>query len=180
MLTARNEGAAGAAANMRGVPRRPWRTLLGTGPRPVRECPPQPRAVARAIGAAALALLAGCASLTGHEATPAGPGVPKVLTARFEPDGVRAGEETILVLTFEDTDGDVVEAYLVERVVSDFRFVSSTTVITRNIRRHFGEVVGTVRESFRWDAPAIRFYDVYVVDLKGNASNRIPVRVTVR
>jgi len=132
------------------------------------------------MGAAALVLLAGCASFTGHEPTPAGPGVPKVLTARFEPDAVRAGEETILVLTFEDSEGDVVEAYLVPRVVDDFRLISSTSAIQRNIRRHFGEVVGTVREAFTWENPSIRLYDVYVVDIKGNASNRIPVRVTVR
>ncbi len=133
-----------------------------------------------AAGAAAMVLVAGCARFTGHEATPQGPGVPRLLTARFEPDKVRSGEETVLVFTFEDTEGDVVEAYLVESAVSDFRLVSSTSVISRNIRRHFGELVGTVRESFHWDAPAIRFYDVYVMDIKGNASNRIPVQVTVR
>lgn len=131
-------------------------------------------------GVAALAALAGCYSLTGHAPSPEGPGVPKLVTARFEPDRVRAGEETVLVLTFEDTEGDVVEAYLVPRVVDDFRLISSTSAIQRNIRRHMGEVVGTVRETFSWETPSIRMYDVYVVDLKGNASNRISVRVTVR
>ncbi len=130
--------------------------------------------------AATLAALAGCYGLTGQQPTAPGPGVPKLLTARFDPDTVRVGEQTTLVLTFEDTEGDVVEAFLVPRVVDDFRLVSSTSVLQRNIRRHFGEVVGTVRETFSWETPTIRFYDVYVVDLKGNASNRIPVRVTVR
>jgi hypothetical protein len=130
--------------------------------------------------AAAVVVLAGCASLTGHEPSPAGPGVPRLLTARFEPDAVRPREETTLVLTFEDIEGDVVEAYLVPRVVDDFRLISSTSVIQRNIRRHFGEMVGTIRETFSWETPTIRFYDVYLVDLKGNASNRISVRVTVK
>ena len=145
-----------------------------------RNAPPPIRRAARRLGAAALMALAGCASLSGQEPTPPGAGVPKLLTARFDSDSVRAGEQVILTLTFEDSDADVVEAYLVERVISDFRLVSTITVIPLNIRRHLGEVVGTVREPFRWDAPTIRFYDVYVVDLKGNASNRIAIRVTVR
>jgi hypothetical protein len=146
----------------------------------IRNAPPPVVRAARRLATAALMALAGCASLSGQAPTPPGPGVPKLLTARFEPDTVRVGEETILTLTFEDTEGDVVEAYLVPRVVDDFRLISSTSAIQRNIRRHFGEVVGTVREPFRWDAPSIRFYEVYVVDLKGQASNRIPLRVTVR
>ncbi len=142
--------------------------------------PAAPRAVWGFALAAALAPAIGCYGLTGQPPTPPGPGVPKVLTARFEPDTVRAGEETTLILTFEDTEGDVVEAYLVPRVVDDFRLISSTSAIQRNIRRHFGEVVGTVREPFTWNSPSIRYYDVYVVDLKGNVSNRIAAKVTVR
>ena len=180
MFSPLHERADATAASPHGVSPRPCLLFPGTGLSRPRGRPAVPRSGALAIGAVALALLAGCARLAGHEATPAGPGVPKVLTARFDPDTVRAGEETILVVTFEDSEGDVVEVYLVERVVSDFRLVSSTSVVNRNIRRHFGQIVGTIRESFRWDAPAIRFYDVYIVDLKGNASNRIPVRVTVR
>ena len=140
--------------------------------------PPVPLRMVRALFA--VAALTACASLSGQEPSPPGPGVPRLLTARFDPETVRVGEETTLVLTFEDSEGDVVEAFLVSRVVDDFRFVSSTSVIQRNIRRHLGEVVGTVRETFRWENPSIRFYDVYVVDVKGNASNRIPIRVTVR
>ncbi len=132
------------------------------------------------VVAAAVSGLAACARFIGQEPTQAGPGVPKLLTARFDPDTVRVGEEATLVLTFEDTDGDLVEAVLVEGAISDFRFVSSTNAINRNIRRHRGEVVGTVRETFRWEAPAIRYYDVFVVDLRGQASNRIPIRITVR
>ena len=136
------------------------------------------RRLAPVLGVAAL--LTACYGLTGQQPTAAGPGVPRLVNARFEPDAVRAGDETVLVLVFEDSEGDVVEAVLVERVISDFRLVSATSILSRDIRRHRGEVVGTVREPFRWESPAIRFYDVYVVDLKGNASNRIPVRVTVR
>ena len=146
----------------------------------IRNAPPPVLRAARRLATAALMALAGCTSLSGQEPTPPGPGVPKLLTARFNPDTVRVGEETILTLTFEDTEADVVEAYLVQRVISDFRFVSTINVIPLNLRRHLGQVVGTVHESFRWDAPTIRFYDVYVVDLKGQASNRIPIRVTVR
>lgn len=133
-----------------------------------------------ALWAGVLAVLAGCARFIGQEPTPQGPGVPRLLTARFEPDRIRVGEETTLVLTFEDSDGDLAEVVLVEQTISDFRFISSTNVLSRNLRRHRGEVVGTAREVFRWDAPTIRYYDVYLLDLKGNASNRIPVRVTVR
>ncbi|HEY7678172.1 MAG TPA: hypothetical protein VIG69_13950, partial [Candidatus Methylomirabilis sp.] len=98
-----------------------------------------------AAALAALASPAGCYSLTGQAPTPEGPGIPKLLTARFEPDRIRVGEETTLVFTFEDTEGDVLQANLVPRVVDDFRLISSTSVIQRNIRRHMGEVVGTVR-----------------------------------
>ena len=136
--------------------------------------------IAQGLGVvAAVAGLAACYGLTGQEPTPAGPGVPKLLTARFDPDTIRVREETTLILTFEDTDGDVAEVYLVPRVVDDFRLFSSTSLIRRNVRRHLGEVVGIIRETFSWDTPTIRFYDVYLVDLKGNASNRISVRVTV-
>lgn len=180
MATVRDDRSPVTISNPRGVPAWPYRAFPGVGPRWVPWWSSRARAARWVIVIVAIALLSGCARLTGHEATPTGPGVPKVLTARFEPEVVRVGEETILIITFEDTEGDVVEAYLVERIVSDFRFVSSTSVIARNIRRHFGEVVGTVREAFRWDAPTIRFYDVYVVDIKGNASNRITTRVTVR
>ena len=160
---------------------------VGSPPLPPSGRPGRPRARLRrgraTLAAAALAALAapaGCYSLTGQAPSPEGPGIPKLLTARFEPDRIRVGEETTLVLTFEDTEGDVVEANLVPRIVDDFRLISSTSVIQRNIRRHMGEVVGTVRETFSWETPSIRMYDVYVVDLKGNASNRISVRVTVR
>jgi hypothetical protein len=130
--------------------------------------------------AAGLMPAIGCYGLTGQAPTPPGPGVPTLLTVRFEPDTVRGGEETTLILTFEDTDANVAEAYLVERVISNFQLISTTNVIPLDIRRHLGQVVGTVREPFRWDAPSIRFYDVYVVDLNGNVSNRIAARVTVR
>lgn len=180
MLTARHDRATPRVTSSWAVPARSLRTSPGGGPaRPARRRGRPPRARwATAVGA--LAVLAGCASLTGHEATPAGPGVPRLLTARFEPDRVHTGEETTLVLTFEATEANVVEAYLVPRVVDDFRLIASTSAIQRNIRRHFGEVVGTVREAFTWENPSIRLYDVYVVDIKGNASNRIPIRVTVR
>src|SRR3972149_4936908 len=125
----------------RGAPRGGPRPVLSSGGFMAipRNAPPPIRRAARRLGAAALMALAGCARLSGQEPTPPGAGGPQLPTARFDSDSVRAGEQVILTLTFEDSDADVVEAYLVERVISDFRLVSTITVIPLNIRRHLGE-----------------------------------------
>ncbi|MBI5167777.1 MAG: hypothetical protein HY998_08625 [candidate division NC10 bacterium] len=122
--------------------------------------------------------LTSCA-LIRYEPTPPGPGVPRIANFRFEPASVRAGEVVEMSFDFEDSFGDIVEGYLVESGIREVRWTAGLEPIPLDMRGHKGNLFGTFRQKRVWDAEGIYIYEVYVVDAKGNRSNRLRARITV-
>ena len=152
--------------------------------------------------AIAVTLLTGCAT-SGFEATPPGPGVPRISDLRIEPTVVERGEQATLRFDFQDTDGDIMDVYLgLRSEVTDFTLATGLRPVVLSRGRYFGQTEGTAEESIsisfeRRSAPltfeertdprqtqqqmgGIRVYVVFVVDEKGNVSNSLRARVTVR
>ncbi len=152
--------------------------------------------------AIAVTLLTGCAT-SGFEATPPGPGVPRISDLRIEPTVVERGEQATLRFDFQDTDGDIMDVYLgLRSEVTDFTLATGLQPVVLSRGRYFGQTEGTAEESIsisfeRRSAPltfeertdprqtqqqmgGIRVYVVFVVDEKGNVSNSLRARVTVR
>ncbi|MFQ5883018.1 MAG: hypothetical protein ACE5I9_11215 [Candidatus Methylomirabilales bacterium] len=156
----------------------------------------------------AIALSGGCAT-TRFEPSAAGPGVPRVSNFRIEPREVIRGGQVTLRFDFRDLDGDIMDVYLgVRGEVRDFTFATGLrpTVISRG--RYFGQTEGTAEETInvrmeRRFAPltserrgydgsvvepevtqqeigGIRVYEVFIVDRRGQVSNHLRARVTVR
>ena len=158
--------------------------------------------------AIAVALLTGCAT-SGFEATPPGPGVPRISDLRIEPTVVEREGEATLRFDFQDTDGDIMDVYLgLRSEVTDFTFATGLRPVVISRGRYFGQTEGTAEETItisfeRRSAPltfegrayfgevtdprqtqqqmgGVRVYVVWVVDEKGNVSNSLRVRVTVQ
>ncbi|MGH7423812.1 MAG: hypothetical protein ACREJ1_09075, partial [Candidatus Methylomirabilales bacterium] len=158
--------------------------------------------------AIAVALLTGCAT-AGFEATPPGPGVPRISDLRIEPTVVERGGEATLQFDFQDTDGDIMDVYLgLRSEVTDFTLATGLRPVVLSRGRYFGQTEGTAEETItisfeRRSAPltfqerayfgevtdprqtqqqmgGVRVYVVFVVDEKGNVSNSLTVRVTVQ
>ncbi|MBI3989526.1 MAG: hypothetical protein HY347_07900 [candidate division NC10 bacterium] len=124
-------------------------------------------------------VLTGCASV-GYQPTPPGPGVPTVSVFQIEPRLVRVGQEATLSFHYEDGDADITEAYLREAELRDFSYVFWLQPTRLDMSSHVGKVAGMVEIRLRWDSEGIRMYEVYVVDKKGNKSNRLRASVTVQ
>lgn len=156
--------------------------------------------------AIAVTLLAGCAT-GGFEATPPGPGVPRISDLRIEPDVVEEGGQATLRFDFQDTDGNITDVYLgLRSEVTDFTLATGLRPVVISRGRYFGQTEGTAEETMRISferrsapmtfeeraysgqvtAPGqaqmggIRVYVVFVVDEKGNVSNSLSARVTVQ
>jgi hypothetical protein len=156
--------------------------------------------------AIAVTLLAGCAT-GGFEATPPGPGVPRISDLRIEPDVVERGGRATLRFDFQDTDGNIMDVYLgLRSEVTDFTLATGLQPVVISRGRYFGQTEGTAEETItisfeRRSAPltfedrafrgevtdsgqtemgGIRVYVVFVVDEKGNVSNSLRARVTVQ
>ncbi|MGH7478867.1 MAG: hypothetical protein ACREJ8_04675 [Candidatus Methylomirabilales bacterium] len=158
--------------------------------------------------AIAVALLTGCAT-SGFEATPPGPGVPRISALRIEPAVVERGGQATLRFDFQDLDGDIMDVYLGLRgEVTDFTLATGLQPVVLNRGRYFGQTEGTAEETIsisfeRRSAPltyeerayygevtdpgqrqqemgGFRVYVVFVVDEKGHVSNSLTVRVTVQ
>jgi hypothetical protein len=165
---------------------------------------------ARAILGCAIAvtLLTGCAT-GGFEATPPGPGVPRISDLRIEPSVVERGGQATLRFDFQDYDGDITDVYLGLRTeVTDFTLATGLQPVVLSRGKYFGQTEGTAVESItisfeRRGAPltfqerayygevtdpgqtqqqmgGVRVYVVFVVDEKGNVSNSLQARVTVQ
>ena len=158
----------------------------------------------------ALLVISGCAIADFDlEPTEAGPGVPRISNFRIEPPVVDRGGQAVLRFDFRDDDGDVMDIYLgVRGEVKDFTFATglASTLLSRG--RYYGQKEGTAAEAItisieRRFAPltseereyqglavepertqqeiaGIRIYEVFVVDEKGQLSNRLQARVTVQ
>jgi len=156
----------------------------------------------------ALALFTGCA-LFDFEATPPGPGVPRISDLRIEPDVVERGGQATLRFDFTDLDGDIMDVYLgLRSEVKDFTLATGLRPAVISRGKYLGQTEGTAEETItisfeRRFAPlaseerdyeggvveperrqqeigGIRVYEIFVVDRKGNVSNSLRARVTVR
>ncbi|MFN3475951.1 MAG: hypothetical protein ACK4Z6_00135 [Candidatus Methylomirabilales bacterium] len=124
------------------------------------------------------ASLQACALLAPQEAPI--PGAPKISAFRIEPSVVRIGEEATFSFQYEARDADLVEAHLIETEIRELSYTRKLQPIVVDLRAHLGQFVGKVEIPFRWETEGIRFYEVYVVDTRGNQSNRLRTHVTVK
>ena len=158
--------------------------------------------------AIAVALLTGCAT-AGFEATPPGPGVPRISDLRIEPAVVERGGQATLRFDFQDLNADIMDVYLGLRgEVTDFTLATGLQPVVLSRGKYFGQTEGTAEETIsisfeRRSAPltyeerayygevtdpaqtqqqmgGVRVYVVWVVDEKGHVSNSLTVRVTVQ
>jgi hypothetical protein len=128
----------------------------------------------------ALGLLTACTFFGVPRETPPGPGVPRIANLRFDPDVIRAGENTQMSFYFEVGSADLQEGFLIERGISQFQFYQTLQTIPVDLRDYDGQVAGTVEVSLHWSAEGFRLLELYVVTKRGNASNRIRGTITVR
>ena len=155
-----------------------------------------------------MGLYGGCAKKELQPTAP-GPGVPRITNFRIEPPVVDRGGEVTLLFDFRDIDGDIIDVYLgLRREVADFTWATGLrhTIISRG--RYLGQTEGTAEETItisieRRSAPlrsqprgyeggavdpdrqleelgGTRVYEVFVIDERGQVSNRLRARVTVR
>ncbi len=114
------------------------------------------------------------------EPTSPGPGVPVISNLRIEPEKVSVGEEVRLSFDFEDTDADIIEAHIFPSEVREWVYTQAlapTVVDLRNDK--FGQAIGKVEATFKWETEGIRVFEVFVVDELGHTSNKLRARVTV-
>jgi hypothetical protein len=81
---------------------------------------------------------------------------------------------------FEVGSADMEEGFLIERGISQFQFYHTLQAIPIDLRKYDGQVAGTVEIPLRWSSEGIRLMELYVVNKKGNASNRLRAPLTVR
>ncbi len=155
-----------------------------------------------------MGLYGGCAKKELQPTAP-GPGVPRITNFRIEPPVVDRGGDATLRFDFRDIDGDIIDVYLgLKREVADFTLSTGLrhTIISRG--RYLGQTEGTAEETItisieRRSAPlrsqtrgfeggavdpdrqreeigGIRVYEVFVIDKRGQVSNRLRARVTVQ
>lgn len=125
-----------------------------------------------------VALSSGCALLA--PPAPPIPGAPRISTFRIEPSVVGIGEEATFSFQYEVHDADLMEAHFIEAEIRELSYTRGFQPIVIDLRAYSGQFVGKVEIPFRWETEGIRFYEVYVVDKKGNRSNRLRANVTVR
>jgi len=152
-----------------------------------------------------LALTSGCAATTLESSAPS-PGVPRISNLRIEPNEVQNGAHVALRFDFRDVDADIVDVHLGVNVeIKDFTLATGLgpAVISRG--RYLGLREGTAEETIRvtmvppprplpqreFDGSVagpelrqeiiggIRVYEVFVVDGRGQVSNRLRAQVTV-
>ncbi|MGH7429216.1 MAG: hypothetical protein ACREJ4_12810 [Candidatus Methylomirabilaceae bacterium] len=114
------------------------------------------------------------------EPTVPGPGVPVISHLRVEPEKVKVEEEIALTFDFEDSDADLVEAYIFPSEVRDWVFTPARTPTVLNLKgtKH-GRAIGSIETTFKYQTDGVRIFEVFVVDEKGNTSNKLRTRVTI-
>ena len=114
------------------------------------------------------------------EPTSPGPGVPVISNLRIEPDKVKVGEEVRLTFDFEDTDADLIEAHIFPSEVRDWVYTQAIAPTVLNLRDDkYGQAIGKVETTFKWETEGIRVFEVFAVDEQGHTSNKLRARVTV-
>jgi hypothetical protein len=134
--------------------------------------------LAGCLGGLVLLLTACAGTLAPTESS--GPGVPRILNLRFEPDTVAVGQVATMSFYFEVGSADLDEGFLLERGIADFQLFTSLQSTPIDLRRYRGQVAATVEVPIRWSTEGVRFVEVYVVSQKGHPSNRLNATVTVR
>lgn len=123
-------------------------------------------------------LSAGCAF--GPASSPPGPDVPRIANFRFEPDTIDAGETTSMHFYFEVGSADLEEGHLLDQGIAQFQFFTALQSITFDLRRYSGQVAGVAEVPVRLSTEGLRWLELYVVNRKGNVSNRLRAPLTVR
>jgi hypothetical protein len=123
-------------------------------------------------------LAAGCAF--GPASSPPGPDVPRIANFRFEPDTIDAGGTTSMHFYFEVGSADLEEGYLLDQGIAQFQFVTALQSITLDLRKYSGQVAGVAEIPVRLSSEGLRWLELYVVNRKGNVSNRLRAPLTVR
>jgi len=124
-------------------------------------------------------LIGGCATIGDAERS-TGPGVPRIMNLRFDPDTIRSGESAHLSFYFEVGSADLDECVVVERGVSQFQLYTALQPITIPLKQYSGLATGTVEIPMRWTDTGIRYVEVHVVSRQGKQSNRLNATLTVR
>ncbi len=124
-------------------------------------------------------LLVGCSTF-GAPSSPPGPGVPRIANLRFDPDSIEAGGTTTLSFYFEDGSAELSEGYLLDQGIAEFQFFTALQPITIDLRQYAGQVAGFAEVPIRWPKEGVRWVELHVVNKKGNVSNRLRARLTVR
>ena len=127
-----------------------------------------------------LALLASACAGAAPRPTAPGGGVPTVRNLQFDPATVRAGEVATLRFEFEAPAANIAEILMFVNRVGDWVFTAGLSPTRLPTREITGLAVGEVTTPVRPREPGILFYEVYVVDEKGNQSNRLRGALTVR
>lgn len=124
-------------------------------------------------------LLTGCAAW-GPASSPPGLDVPRIANFRFEPDTIDAGETTTMHFYFEVGSADLEEGHLLDQGIAQFRFFTALQPFTFDLRQYSGQVAGFAEVPVRLSTEGLRWLEFYVVNRKGNVSNRLRAPLTVR
>jgi len=127
-----------------------------------------------------LVLLCGGCAIFGGSGTAPGPGVPRIANLRFEPETVLAGEQTRMSFYFEVGSADVETGYVLDQGIAQFQLFTALQPIIIDLKQYSGMVAGTAEVPMRWSNEGVRWVEFYLVTLKGNESNRLRARLTVR
>ncbi len=152
-----------------------------------------------------MGLFIGCS--TKYDPSPRGPGVPRISNLRIDPSVVDAGGQATIRFDFLDQDGDIRDVYLaLARQVQEFTWSTGLSPEVISSGRYVGLTEGTIEETITVSAErpltplttekreytgqvgsaapspegSTRVYEVFVVDMKGNVSNRLRATVTVQ
>jgi hypothetical protein len=127
-----------------------------------------------------LVLLCGGCAIFGASGTPPGPGVPRIANLRFEPETVAVGDQTRMSFYFEVGSADVETGYVLDQGIAQFQLFTALQPIIIDLKQYSGMVAGTAEVPMRWSNEGVRWVEFYLVTLKGNESNRLRARLTVR
>ena len=124
-------------------------------------------------------LSTGCAAFGPASSSP-GVDVPRIANFRFEPDTIAAGETTSMHFYFEVGSADLEEGYLLDQGIAQFQFSTALQSIAFDLRQYAGQVAGVAEVPVRLSTEGLRWLELYVVNRKGNVSNRLRAPLTVR
>ena len=126
-----------------------------------------------------LLLLTGCGTF-GPAPSPPGLDVPRIANLRFEPDEIAPGAVATMHFYFEVGSADLAEGFLIDQGIAQFQFFTALQPITFDLRSYAGHVAGFAELPVLLSTEGVRWLEFYVVSRKGNVSNRLRARLTVR